>query len=142
MKLCAERRAQIKSEPLGDFWWTWSAELSRGDVPTIAEVLKAAEGRWVYKPVRLRLEVSNPPALLRLSVHTHHALEGVKREYLFPDMLMPPLKRGTFEWTFNAELTNHIYHVVLSTLPGDRVFLSLLSKHEFAGSLEVLFCGS
>jgi hypothetical protein len=66
----------------------------------------------------------------------------VKREYLFPDELMLPLKRGTFEWTFNAELTNHIYHIVLSTLPGDRVFIDIQAQHKFTGTLEVLFCAS
>jgi len=141
VRLCSDREVQITSESLGDFWQVWSAKLQRQDVPTTAEILKASEGKWIYRPVRLRLTVNDPPVLLWLSIHTHPALKGIKREYLFPEVLMPPFRRGTFD-AFKAELRDHIYHIVLPTLPGDKIFIDIWAKHKFTGNLETLFCTS
>jgi len=141
VKLCSEREVRITSEPLGDIWQVWSAKLRRQDAPTVAEILRASEGRWMYKPVRLRLTVDDPPVLLWLSVHTHPTLKGIKREYLFAETTVPLFKHDTFEM-FKAELTGHMHQIVLLTLPGDEIFIDIWAKHKFSGSLETLFCAS
>jgi len=142
VKLCGDRKTKIESEPWGDFFWYWSVKLQRREEPRVQDILKAAEGRWMYKPVRLRLEIDKPPVDFRLAIYTHPTLVGIRREYLFPDSLTPPLIRGIFEWTFRAELNNHLYNIVLATLPGDRIYIDLKTKHRFTGSLEVLYCAS
>jgi hypothetical protein len=142
LKLCKDRELQIEGVKFGNFWWIWAANLLRQDVPTMQDVLNASQGKWIYRPVRLFIAVDKPAVDLRLDVYTHNMLKGVKREYIFPDVYMPQFQQGTSEGIYQAVLDKYFYHIVLLTMPGDRIFLRLMAEHKFEGELKVLYCVS
>jgi len=145
IRVCQDKHVLIEPEPEGDFFYTSNILLVRQDAPSENDVVKAAEGRWIYRPIRLSLEIDKPPISGRLDVHTHHSLKGIKREYLdtmFPQDLPPRIMphdlglEGSFKLTFY----NYYHQLLLLTMPGDKIYLRLNKKEPFKGKLEVLFC--
>jgi len=131
IRLCEDRRADIISEPEGDFNHAFFAELRMSNEPTVEDVLKAAEGRWIYRPVRVSIYIDKPPVDVWLSVHTHHSLSGVKRGYLLPShtVIEPLIVPDEYlEGGFRGQLLHCCQQIVFATLPGDRIFLTLRKK--------------
>jgi hypothetical protein len=142
-KVVLERTVQgagvnIGSRPVGDLMHLWAIMLVRNDEPGVQDIVKLARGEWLYRILRFSVSVRNPPVNMRMSVHTHHALRGIRRGYLYPTDFMPEFIKGTFEWAYRAALTNYGYHVAVATLPGDRIYIELYNKQPFEGQLRIL----
>jgi len=145
VKICQDKHVILEPEREGDFFYAANLLFERQNTPSENDIVKAAEGRWIYRPIRFSLEIDKPPVYGRLDIHTHHNLKGVRREYLGPMLLQdfPPKVtlhdlglEGSFKLTFN----NYYHQLLLLTMPGDRIYLRLNKKEPFRGKLEVLFC--
>jgi hypothetical protein len=141
VKICEADRISIKSEPMGDLFHSSAVSLYRADEPGPEDVVKIAKGGWPYKLLWLAIYVGKPPVHMRLDIHTHHSLLALKREYVAPLLTYAPLQEEVLEGTYSALLNNYGYQVALLTLPGDRIFMHLYSRHGFQGELSVLNCG-
>jgi len=145
IRVCQDKHVLIEPEPEGDFFYASNILLVRQDAPTEGDITKAAEGRWIYRPIRLSLEVGKPPAYGWLDIHTHYRLKGIRREHLgtmLPQDLPPRILPHDFGLEGSFKLTLHSYHhqLLLLTMPGDRVFIRVYKKEPFKGELDVLFC--
>jgi hypothetical protein len=145
VRICQDKHIPIESEPKGDFLHAINVLLVRQDEPTEKDVAKAAEGKWIYRPVRLFISVDAPPVYGWLDVHTHGYLKGVKREYLdvmLPQDLPPRIVSHDLglEGSLKLTLYNYYHQLLLLTLPGDRVYIHIYKKEPFRGELNILFC--
>jgi len=145
VKICQDRHVILESEREGDFLYTSNILLVRQDAPSENDVIKAAEGRWIYRPIRLSIEIDKPPVDGWLDIHTHRSLKGVRREYLGSMLLQdfPPkvaLHDLGLEGSFKLTFHNYYHQLLLLTLPGDRAFIRVYKKEPFKGKLDVLFC--
>jgi hypothetical protein len=134
------REFDIISRPMGDLLHSWATLFVSNSVPSVNDVVRVARGEWLYRTFRFSVSIRNPPVRMYLSVHTHHALHNIKRDYLYPTDFMPSLVEGAFEWAFKATLTKYYNQLAIATLPGDRVFLHLVSREPFRGTLSTLTC--
>jgi hypothetical protein len=145
VKICQDKHVTLEPEREGDFLYTSNILLVRQDTPSENDVIKAAEGKWVYRPIRFSLEIDKSPVYGRLDIHTHYRLKGIRREYLgtmLPQDLPPRIMPHDFDLEGSFKLTLHSYYhqLLLLTMPGDRTFIRLYRKEPFRGKLEVLFC--
>jgi len=145
IRVCQDKHVFIEPEREGDFLYTSNILLLRQDAPSKNDVIKAAEGRWIYRPIRFSLEIDKPPVYGRLDIHTHYHLKGIRREYLGSMLLQdfPPkvaLHDLGLEGSFKLTFHNYYHQLLLLTLPGDRAFIHVYKKEPFKGKLEVLFC--
>ena len=145
VKICQDKHVFIEPEREGDFLYAANLLFERQNTPSENDIVKATEGKWIYRPIRFSLEIDKPPVDGWLDIHTHHSLKGVRREYLGSMLLQdfPPKVtlhdlglEGSFKLTFN----NYYHQLLLLTMPGDRIYLRLNKKEPFRGKLEVLFC--
>jgi hypothetical protein len=134
------REFDVMSMPMGDLLHSWAALFVHGGEPSVQDVVRAARGEWLYRIFRFSVSVRNPPVHMYLSIRTHHALREIKRGYLYPTDFMPRLEQGMFESAFKAVLTNYYHQLAVAVLPGDRIFLHLVSGEPFRGRLSTLTC--
>ena len=135
------REVDIVSQPMGDLMHLWAVELVRNDEPSTQDVVKLARGEWLYRIARFSISIKNPPVNMYMSIHSHHAIHNIKREYLYPsDFPVGFRKARFFEGAYYASLENYYYQVAVVTLPGDRVFVELYNKQPFEGQLRILSC--
>jgi len=142
-KICETDRISIESRPMGDLMYSSAVLLVRPEEPSPADVLKVAKGEWLYKPLWLSIYIDKPPVHMWLDIHTHHTLSAIKREYIAPLLSRAPLqlREREFDGSYSALLSNYGYQIVLLTLPGDRIFMHLYSRHvQFQGRLSILNC--
>jgi hypothetical protein len=135
----ARREVAIVSEPMGDLFHSWATLFARNDEPSVQDVVRIARGEWLYRVLRFSISLSNPPADMHLSVHSHHMLSSVKRFYLYPSDFMPKLREGMFKGSFDATLENYYYQLATALLPGDKLFMHLYSRRPFRGELRILY---
>ena len=145
VKICQDKHVTLEPEREGDFFYTSNILLVRQDTPSENDVIKAAEGKWIYRPIRFSLEIDKPPVDGWLDIHTHRSLKGVRREYLGSMLLQdfPPkvaLHDLGLEGSFKLTFHNYCHQLLLLTMPGDRIYLRLNKKEPFKGKLDVLFC--
>ena len=145
VRICQDKYIPIEAEPEGDFYYTANLLLVRQDIPSENDIAEAAEGKWMYRPVRFSLEIDKSPVYGRLGFHTHSRLQGIKREYLhamlpqdFPPEIMP--HDLGLEDSYKLMLFRYYHQLLLLTMPGDKIFIRLYKKKPFEGKLEVLFC--
>ena len=145
VKICQDKHVFIEPEREGDFFYAANLLFERQNTPSENDIVKAAEGRWIYRPIRFSLEIDKPPVYGWLDIHTHHSLKGVRREYLGSMLLQdfPPkvtLHDLGLEGSFKLTFYNYYHQLLLLTMPGDKIYLRLNKKEPFKGKLEVLFC--
>ena len=70
VRICQDKYIPIEAEPEGDFYYAANLLLVRQDIPSENDIVKAAEGRWMYRPVRFSLEIDKSPVYGRLGFHT------------------------------------------------------------------------
>jgi hypothetical protein len=133
VKICQDKHVFIEPEREGDFLYTSNILLVRQDTPSENDVIKAAEGKWIYRPIRFSLEIDKPPVDGWLDIHTYHSLKGIKREYLGSMLLQdfPPkvtLHDLGLEGSFKLTFHNYYHQLLLLTMPGDRIYLRLNKK--------------
>ena len=145
VKICQDRHVTLEPEPEGDFFYAANLLFERQNTPSENDIVKAAEGKWIYRPIRFSLEIDKPPVDGRLDIHSYYSLKGIKREYLgtmLPQDLPPRIMPHDFglEGSFKLTLHSYYHQLLLLTLPGDKAFIRVYKKEPFKGKLEVLFC--
>jgi len=147
VKICETKEYPIISEPEGDFSYTFKVELQMPDEPTLDDILVAAEGKWIYRPVRVAFYIDPPlnsPVEGFLHIYTHDRLKGIKRQYLFLTLsnFPPEVKEDMFEGDYKVRFYFHYHEILFAALPGDKIFINMYKKEPFKGKLEILFCTS
>ena len=140
-KICEKEEVEFRSEPAGDLRHTATVALFDPREPVAEDVVKFAEGRWLYKTLWVGVDVDNPPVTLYLDVHTHQKMEKIRREYLEFDPLMPKFEERGLSGSFKAVLANYGYIFGILVLPGDRIYFDFDSAAPFTGRLKLLNCG-
>jgi hypothetical protein len=141
LKICEREEVQFEGVPAGDLRYAATVAVYTESEPTADDIIKVARGAWLYKPFWISLSIDRLPVDLYFSIHTHHTLRQIKREFLWTATPMLKFKSGTSEGFFKATLDNYIYLLVLLLLPGDSVYLDFSSKVSFRGSIRFLNCG-
>jgi len=141
VKICETKKYPIISEPEGDFLHTFKVELQMPDEPVdalIADILAAAEGKWIYRPVRVAFHI-NPygeqanDTPVEGFLHIHSRFKGIKRKYLFLALsnFPPQIEEDMFEGDYKVRFYFRYHEILFATLPGDKILINMYKKSHF-----------